>query len=133
MLNTVTQEVKELSISFNNDRPIYLQIVEQMKIDIISGKYQQGEKLPSVRELATFYKVNPNTMQRAFAELEDLQLVYTKRTSGRFVTEEEGLIESSKQQVAKAKIDEFLLYMQSLGIKNDEIITYICEERKGEK
>lgn len=133
MLNTVTQEVKELSISFNNDRPIYLQIVEQMKIDIISGKYQQGEKLPSVRELATIYKVNPNTMQRAFAELEDLQLVYTKRTNGRFVTEEEGLIESSKQQVAKAKIDEFLLYMQSLGIKNDEIITYICEERKGEK
>lgn len=122
-----------MSISFNNDRPIYLQIVEQMKIDIISGKYQQGEKLPSVRELATIYKVNPNTMQRAFAELEDLQLVYTKRTSGRFVTEEEGLIESSKQQVAKAKIDEFLLYMQSLGIKNDEIITYICEERKGEK
>lgn len=121
-----------MTISFNNDRPIYLQIVEQIQLDIISGKYKQGEKMPSVRELANVYKVNPNTMQRAFAELEDLRLVYTERTNGRFVAREEGLIEDIKTQIAKSKVDEFLHYMHSLGIENDEIIAYIKSARKGD-
>lgn len=121
-----------MGISFNNDRPIYLQIVEQIKLDIISGKYKQGEKLPSVRDLANSYKVNPNTMQRAFAELEDLQLVYTERTNGRFVATKEGLIENIKKQIAESKIEEFLQYMHSLGFSDEKIIAYIRDARKGE-
>lgn len=122
-----------MGISFNNDRPIYLQIVEQIKLDVISGKYKQGEKLPSVRDLANSFKVNPNTMQRAFAELEDLHLVYTERTNGRFVATEEGLIENIKKEIARSKIEEFLHYMHTLGIKDEEIIAYVKDARKGEK
>ncbi|NBK98531.1 MAG: GntR family transcriptional regulator [Erysipelotrichia bacterium] len=119
-----------MSVSFSNDRAIYLQIVDFMKIDIISGKYRQGEKLPSVRDLAIAFKVNPNTMQRAFIELESLGLVYTERTNGRFVSNEEGVIENIKKQIAKTKVEEFLCYMKSLGIEDSEIITYISDVRK---
>lgn len=120
-----------MSISFSNDRPIYLQIVEFMKMDIISGKYKQGEKLPSVRELAAVYKVNPNTMQRAFAELENIQLVYTERTNGRFVAKDKEVMENIKKQIATTKVKEFLHYMNSLGIDDKEIINYVSMIRKG--
>lgn len=120
-----------MSMSFSNDRPIYLQIVEFMKMDIISGKYKQGEKLPSVRELAAVYKVNPNTMQRAFAELENIQLVYTERTNGRFVAKDKEVMENIKKQIATTKVKEFLHYMNSLGIDDKEIINYVSMIRKG--
>ena len=71
---------------FNNEQPIYIQLVEQLKIKIISGKLPSGERLPSVRELALMTKVNPNTMQKALAELEETGLIYTERTNGKFVT-----------------------------------------------
>ena len=69
-----------------NDRPIYLQLMERIQTDIVSGKYKPGEKLPSVRELALDAAVNPNTMQKALSELERIGLVYSQRTSGRFIT-----------------------------------------------
>ena len=71
---------------FDNERPIYLQLVEMYKIEIVSGKLEAGEKLPSVRELALQTKVNPNTMQKAINELEELNLIYTERTNGKYVT-----------------------------------------------
>ena len=78
--------------NLDSDRPIFIQILERIRVDIISGKYQPGDKLPSVRELAAEAAVNPNTMQRAFAELERTGLVYSKRTSGRFITEDREMI-----------------------------------------
>ena len=75
-----------------SDRPIYTQLLEELKRRIVSGYYKPGEKLMPVRELAQEAKVNPNTMQKALVELEELGLIYTERTNGKFVTEDEKLI-----------------------------------------
>ena len=96
----------------SSDRPIFLQIVEIIQLDIISGKYSPGDKLPSVRDLAFEASVNPNTMQRALSELERSGLVYSQRTSGRFITEEVAMIEELKSALAQNKIREFLKSMQ---------------------
>ena len=90
--------------TFKDDRPIYSQLVEQIKIKIISGEWELGGRLSSVRELAEQAGVNPNTMQRALAELERDGLVHSKRTSGRFVTEDEDMIKGVREAVAAENI-----------------------------
>ena len=82
----------------DNDRPIYLQLMERIQRDIISGVYKPGDKLPSVRDLAVEAAVNPNTMQKALSELERSGLVYAQRTSGRFITEDEAMLKKMKQE-----------------------------------
>lgn len=119
-------------MDFDNNLPIYLQIVEQMKLDIISGKYKEGDKVPSVRELAAHYRVNPNTMQRAFAELENQHLVYTERTNGRFVTKDHEVIEAYRCDIAEEKVSAFLDYMDDLGICDEELLALLKKARKGE-
>ena len=110
---------------FDNNIPIYIQLVEQLKKYIISGKIQPGDKLPSVRDLALQTKVNPNTMQKALAELEDLKLIYTERTNGKFVTEDKELIEKYKKQYAEELSKKFLEDMKQIGLTNEETITYL--------
>ena len=83
-----------MEFNFDNERPIYIQLVELIRIEIVSGKFKKGERIPSVRELALMMKVNPNTMQKALNELENQKLIYTERTNGKFVTEDEELIEN---------------------------------------
>ena len=90
--------------SFDDKLPIYLQIIRILKSDLARGKYQPGEKLPAVRELALSAGVNPNTMQRALAQLEAEGLVYTERTTGRFVTEDTALLEQLRDETASAMI-----------------------------
>lgn len=104
------------------DRPIYTQLLEQIEMKVISGEYKIGEKLPSVRELAAEAAVNPNTMQRALAELERMGLVYSQRTSGRVVTEDRELISGIKEAIAVKQIKEFLETMKKLGYTKEEII-----------
>lgn len=99
----------------HNDRPIYSQIVEIIMLRIVSGHYPPGDKLPSVRELAAEAGVNPNTMQKAFAELEKGGLITTMRTSGRMVTEDQKLIGEAKEAIAKNEIRQFLEKMNKLG------------------
>ena len=82
---------------FDNNIPIYIQLLDYLKIYLISGVFKSGEKLPSVREFATTFKVNPNTMQKALSELESMKLIYTERTNGKFVTEDKELIELAKE------------------------------------
>lgn len=77
-----------MNFIFDNDRPIYIQLVEQLKQYIVSARLKPGERLPSVRDLAMESKVNPNTMQKALSELEDDKLIYTERTNGKFVTDD---------------------------------------------
>lgn len=101
-------------------------------MDIISGKYAPGDKLPSVRDLASEAAVNPNTMQKAFTELERTGLVYSMRTSGRFITEDITMIEELKSSLAKEKISEFLELMQNLGYKNEEILSLMNQTMKGD-
>ena len=117
----------------DSDRPIFLQIVERIQMDIVSGKYAPGDKLPSVRDLAAEASVNPNTMQKAFTELERTGLVYSQRTSGRFITEDINMIEELKSSLAKKKINEFLDLMQKLGFKNEEILSLMNQTMKGDK
>ncbi|MBO5302576.1 MAG: GntR family transcriptional regulator [Lachnospiraceae bacterium] len=119
--------------NLNSDRPIFIQIIEVIQLDIVSGKYAPGDKLPSVRDLAQEAAVNPNTMQKALAELERSGLVFSQRTSGRFITEDTKMIEDLKSSLAKEKIEEFLENMQKLGFKKEETITLMTETLKGEK
>lgn len=116
----------------NNDRPIFLQIIARIQTDIVSGKYHPGDKLPSVRDLAGEASVNPNTMQKALSELERSGLVYAKRTSGRFITEDTTMIEGLKSSLATEKIQEFLQLMQQLGYQNEEILSLIRRTMKGD-
>ena len=112
---------------FDNERPIYIQLVELIRIDIISGKYPKGQKLPSVRELALMMKVNPNTMQKALVELEDEKLIYTERTNGKYVTEDEILIEKIKKQLAQEKVNNYLNSMKNIGISYELAVKYLQE------
>ena len=112
---------------FDNERPIYIQLVEMIRIDIVSGKFKKGQKLPSVRELALMMKVNPNTMQKALAELEDEKLIYTERTNGKYVTEDEKLIEKVKKKLAQEKVNNYLNSMKNIGINYELAIQYLQE------
>jgi GntR family transcriptional regulator len=111
--------------NFDNDRPIYAQIIEHMKRFIVSGQLSPGDKVAPVRELAAQAGVNPNTMQRALSELERLGLVYTNRTSGRFITEDEDMIATIKKELARQTICAFLEQMASLGYDRDGALTLV--------
>lgn len=119
--------------TLDSDRPIFIQILERIRMDIISGKYQPGEKLPSVRELAADAAVNPNTMQRAFAELERTGLVYSKRTSGRFITEDKEMIETLQEEIAKEKIRLFMESMSQLGYGREQTLALMRQYMEGEE
>lgn len=109
----------------NSDRPIYSQLVDKIKMDIVSGLYKAGDKIPSVRELAADASVNPNTMQKALSELERSGLLYSQRTSGRFITENQNLIDDIKEQIAAEQIILFFEKMRRLGYKKDDTLKLI--------
>ena len=117
----------------DSDRPIYLQLMERIQHDIISGTYKPGDKLPSVRELAMEASVNPNTMQKALSELERIGLVHSRRTSGRFITEDETMIKQLKTETATEHIREFLKSMEYLGFTRPEILELVQDTMKEEK
>jgi len=108
------------------DRPIYTQLIEQIELKICSGVYPLGSKLPSVRDLAQEASVNPNTMQRALAKLEETGLIYTHRTSGRYVTEDVKMVQKVKEKLAYELVQEFLQNMKRLGFDEKEIATIIA-------
>lgn len=113
--------------NLNSSRPIYLQIIERVQMDIITGRYQPGDKLPSVRDLAQEAAVNPNTMQKALSELERSGLIYSQRTSGRFITEDKELIHQMKKELAAAEVSAFVAHMKQLGITPEEIRQLLAE------
>ena len=112
---------------FDNERPIYVQLVEKLRIGIVSGKLKSGERIPSVRELALTARVNPNTMQKALVELENEGLLYTERTNGKFVTDNKELIEKIKRELAEEKINNYINDMKNIGIDYDEAVKYLQE------
>ena len=122
-----------MSWKLDSDRPIYTQIVERLQIQIVSGEYAPGSRLPSVRELAMEAEVNPNTMQRAFTELERLGLVTTHRSAGRLVTEEAEMIKKTKNELAASQVRDFIKRMGELGFEQDEIISLMENEMKEEE
>ena len=111
----------------NEDRPIYAQLIEQIQRQIISGAYQPGERLPSVRDLAAQAAVNPNTMQRALSELERSGLVFTQHTSGRYITQDQALIQAAKQALAQQEAETFLRRMATLGLDRSQSLEILQE------
>lgn len=116
----------------DSGRAIYLQIVERIQMDIVSGKYAPGDRLPSVRELALEAGVNPNTMQKAMAELERSGLVHSERTSGRFITEDDMMIKTTREFLAKKQVEEFIERMKKLGFAGEEMVKLLSKTWKEE-
>ena len=116
--------------NLDNDRPIYLQLMERIQHDIISGVYQPGDKLPSVRDLAIEAAVNPNTMQKALAELERCGLVHSQRTSGRFITDDAALLKEMQTELAQEHIRDFFMQMRKLGFSDEDTLEMITDTIK---
>ena len=114
-------------MEFSNNLPIYLQIINQIKRDIVAGKLKAGQKMPSVRELAEKLKVNPNTIQRAYLELERENITYTKRGMGTYLTGEEKIIHSLKKELSGKIIEDFVDGMNKLGFSDEKIIGILQE------
>ena len=119
-----------MAIKFSNDKPIFLQIADLIKSDIISGKFKTNDKLPSVREFALEFQVNPNTVQKALQILEDDGLIITDRTNGKFVAGNTNQIESQKNKIINQEIDLFFEKMKTFGLDISEIKKLI--NNKGE-
>lgn len=119
-----------MSWTIDNNRPVYIQLLEQLKSKIISGELKVGQKIDSVRSLAEDAQVNPNTMQKALAELERQGLVFSKRTSGRFVTDDEERIKSMKKEVASEEIRNLRVNLERLGFSKEEIIELVISNIK---
>jgi len=129
-------DIKEVNMAWNfeQDKPIYIQIVSKIELGILSGEYKAGSKLDSVRELASTAGVNPNTMQKALQELENMNLVYSQRTSGRFITDDDTVIGRLRRKLAGAKIVSFMHDMKKLGYTIDEIENMMKDyHEQGEK
>ena len=114
-----------MELSFDNNIPIYIQLLEYLKIYLISGVFKSGDKLPSVRDFANTFKVNHNTMQKALSELEDMKLIYTERTNGKYVTKDEKLIEKLKDEYALTLAKSYFDGMKKIGLGKADSIKYL--------
>ncbi|MCD8104851.1 MAG: GntR family transcriptional regulator [Lachnospiraceae bacterium] len=119
-------------MEYNASIPIYIQVMTSIKRDIVTGKIQPGEKLPSVRDLAIRYSINPNTVSRVYRELELEDVCFTRRGMGTFVTEDAGRVTRMREDMAQELIRDFLAGMRQLGIPDDEIKRLVEEYGKQE-
>ena len=117
--------------NLDGDRPIYVQLVEILQSKIIAGKYKPGEKLPSVRDLAAEAGVNPNTMQRAFANLEQMGLIVTMRTNGRTVADNPGIISQKEKELADICVEQFFVKMEEIGYERREALALASAKLDG--
>lgn len=126
-----------MSNDYSANIPIYLQIMNEIKLKIVSGEWETGQRLTPVREMAMQFAVNPNTMQRALSELEREGLLYTERTSGRFVTSDESLVLKIRDEMASEYSMNFFISMQKLGYSMEQIIkiveNYAKKHKEGNK
>ena len=122
-----------MSWDFQDHLPIYAQLMDTLKRRIVTGRYLPGEKLPSVRELAAEAGINPNTVQRAFSELEREGLIYTQRATGKYVTENEADIKSAREDLARTQVADFLRAMQSLGFSVGDVIVLLQSFNESEE
>lgn len=121
---------ENMEFQFENNSPIYLQLIQKIKMAIASGEFKPGEKLPPVRELAMESKINPNTVQRALFQLEDEHLIFTQRTNGKYITEDKQKLKELKKELASNLLQEFLVKMQQLGFSKQEILEFIERKEK---
>ena len=114
-----------MEFTFDNNIPIYIQLLEYIKIYLISGIFKCGDKLPSVRDFSNTFKVNPNTMQKALSELESMKLIYTERTNGKYVTKDEKLIDKLKDEYAMTLAKSYFQGMKRIGLGKADSIEYL--------
>ncbi len=112
-------------MEYDNNIPIYLQVTNQIKKDMIQGKLPMGEKLPSTRELAVQYQINPNTAVRVYKEMEQQKMCFTKRGLGTFVTEDPAVLSEMRTSMAEELLNGFVQEMKELGFSKEELITGI--------
>lgn len=112
-------------IKFDQSAPIYIQIIQKIKADIVSGKIKGGDKMPSVRELSEIFKVNPNTVQRVFLELEREGIICSQRGIGTFVSEGTEIIKKLKITQVQGYAESFADKMLELGLSKNEILEYL--------
>ncbi|EMX4397769.1 GntR family transcriptional regulator [Listeria innocua] len=112
-------------MKFDDSKPIYKQIVHYIHTEIVTGIYEAGDKLLSVRELATKLEVNPTTIQRAYAELEEAGIIFTVRGTGKYLTEDKRRIEQLENDIAKQLTENFISEMSKLGINKEKIIAWV--------
>jgi len=105
--------------------PIYIQLIQKIKADIVAGRLKQGDKMPSVRDMSESFKVNANTIQRAFLELEREGITYSQRGIGTFVSERNELLEGLRTTQAKKYTTKYAIEMKELGMEKDEIMEYL--------
>ena len=115
---------------FRTDQPIYTQLVSQVTLAILSGEFPPGSRLPAVRELASQAGVNPNTMQRAMAELEQSGLIHSQRTSGRFVTDDRAVIDEARLRMARRQAEVFWRSMAGLGYDRARALEILTEQKE---
>lgn len=117
-------------LEFKDNIPIYLQIKQYLYREIVVGKLQPGEKIPSVRKLAVQLTVNVNTVQRALQQMNDEGILYTKRGEGNFVTEDTDLLAQTKQNLINGELDKFVQSMNALGVTNDQLSSILTNYLK---
>lgn len=120
-------------MEYNNSAPIYMQIIEDIKSKIVVGSILPGDKLPSTRQLALDYSVNPNTAGRVYKEMEGLEMVYTKRGMGTYVNDSEDIVTKMKEELAGSLIKDFIQGMKNLGFKNKDIVKVIEKNLEGDE
>ena len=118
--------------NFNNREPVFMQIANRLRADVVIGKYAADEQFPSVRQIACEAAVNPNTVQRALSALEGEGLLCSRGTVGRFVTSDTEIISAARERIRRDVVKSFLLEAKTLGINADELIKYIKEEEDNE-
>ncbi|MFD2371597.1 GntR family transcriptional regulator [Brevibacillus sp. GCM10020057] len=127
------QKVGALRFSIDFSQPLYEQVLDQVRSAIAKGEIKLGEKMPSVRELALELRMNPNTVMRAYQELERDGLTEKRRGQGTYVTSSADRVQSFRTQLAAKYVDQFLEQMASLGISLDEIQGYINQKYSPDK
>lgn len=121
-----------MDFQLDNNLPIWPQLLQRLTERILTHHYPPGSKLPSVRELALEAGVNPNTMQRALAQLEANGLVTTNRTAGRVVTEDEAILAATRRRLAQERIAQFFSGMAKIGYGEEEAAALIAERKETE-
>lgn len=124
-----------MAIDFDSNLPIYIQVMDYIKKEIVSGRLKPGDRIDSVRDLALHFGVNPNTVQRSLSELEREGLLKSERTAGRFISENEELIALVREQMATSCISRYVKEMENLGYKGEEILAqtaYYVKEREND-
>lgn len=114
-----------MNVLFNNRDPVYLQVIRRFKEEIATGKRGAGEEIPSRRELASMFQINPNTVQRAYKEMEEQNLITTEGNSPSRITTDERIVMSIREELIREAVSDFVDRIMNIGVPVDELIAFV--------